>query len=118
MISTCCPGCTSAPSRTACSAVSADTDTAAACSKVRFVGFGASLSARAAAYSAKQPSPMPKTSSPTSSVVTSVPSAMTVPATSRPLTLVLGARMAFPASRTGYGRPANRCQTPRSTPAA
>ena len=59
MISTCCPGCTFAWSRTACSAVSAETGTAAACSKDRLAGLGASLPARARAYGAKEASQVP-----------------------------------------------------------
>ena len=43
-------------SRTACRAVSPEMGTAAACSKVRFAGLRASLSARRGAYSAKEPS--------------------------------------------------------------
>jgi NADPH:quinone reductase-like Zn-dependent oxidoreductase len=46
-------------SRTACSAVSAETGTAAACPKDRFAGLGASLPARARAYAAKEPSQVP-----------------------------------------------------------
>ena len=45
MMRTVCPGPTCAWSRTACSAVSAEIGTAAACSNVRFAGFRASLSA-------------------------------------------------------------------------
>ena len=59
MISTFCPDATCPPSRTACSAVRAEMVVAAACSKVRLVGLGASLSARPTAYSAKDPSAMP-----------------------------------------------------------
>ena len=59
MISTFCPGSTRAWSRTACRAVSAETGTAAACSKERFAGLGASLLARARAYGAKEPSQVP-----------------------------------------------------------
>jgi hypothetical protein len=44
MTSTCCPARTLPPSRTACRAVSAETGAAAACSKVMFFGFGATLS--------------------------------------------------------------------------
>ena len=59
MIRTFCPACTCAWSRTACKAVSAETGTAAACSKDRFAGLGASLLARARAYGAKEPSQVP-----------------------------------------------------------
>ena len=93
MTSTRCPACTCPRSRTACRAVSAETGTAAACAKVRLAGLGASLSGRALAYSAKEPSAMPNTSSPTCSVVTAGPVASTRPATSRPRTRVLGARI-------------------------
>ena len=58
--------------------------TAAACSKVRFVGFGAILSCRAVAYSANDPLQVPKISSPGANRVTPVPTASTVPAKSLP----------------------------------
>ena len=74
----------------ACRAVSADTDTTAACSKVMFAGLRASLSSRAAAYSAKAPRPIPNTSSPAANRVTAEPTATTVPATSRPSTGFFG----------------------------
>src|ERR1022692_3586535 len=73
MTSTRFPACTCPRSRTACRAVNAETGTAAACVKVRLAGLGASLSGRALAYSAKEPSAMPNTSSPTCSVVTAGP---------------------------------------------
>jgi hypothetical protein len=66
--------------------------TAAACSKLRFAGFGASLLSGARAYSAYEPLPMPNTSSPGWNLVTSSPTASTTPATSAPGTGVLGAR--------------------------
>src|SRR5579859_7559522 len=53
MISTFCPACTCARSRTAWSAARAETGTAAAWSKERFAGLGASRPARVRAYSAK-----------------------------------------------------------------
>ena len=59
MIRTFCPACTCAWSRTACRAVSAETGTAAACSKDRLTGLGASLLARVRAYGAKEPSQVP-----------------------------------------------------------
>src|SRR6266851_10176330 len=45
--------------RKAWRAVEAEVGTAAACSKVRFTGLGASMSCRAHAYSAKAPSQVP-----------------------------------------------------------
>ena len=66
--------------------------TAAACSKLRFAGFGASLSSRARAYSAYEPLAIPNTSSPGWNRVTWSPTASTTPATSEPGTGVLGAR--------------------------
>src|SRR6266568_4957724 len=63
LINTVCPGWISPGPRSAWSAVQADVGTAAACSKVRVVGLGASLADRAHAYSAKAPSQMPNTSS-------------------------------------------------------
>ena len=54
---------------TARRAVSEETGTTAACSKVRPAGLWTSLSARAAAYSANEPRLMPKTSSPTAKPV-------------------------------------------------
>ena len=66
--------------------------TAAACSKLRLAGLGASLSARAHAYSAKDPSQMPNTSAPGRNRVTLVPTASTRPATSLPRMPTLGLR--------------------------
>ena len=66
--------------------------TVAACSKLRFAGFGASLSSGARAYSANAPVPMPNTSSPGWKRVTPLPTASTTPATSMPGTGFLGAR--------------------------
>ena len=54
MMSTFCPAWTF-PRRIACKAVSAETGTAAACSKETLAGLGASLAARARAYGAKEP---------------------------------------------------------------
>src|SRR5258708_8909899 len=51
--------------------------TTAACVKLAFTGFGASLSSRATAYSAKVPRPKPNTSSPTENRVTAGPAATT-----------------------------------------
>ena len=53
--------------------MSADTGTAAACSKLTFAGLRASLPSWATAYSAKVPPPMPNTSSPTGKLVTAEP---------------------------------------------
>jgi hypothetical protein len=75
--------------------------TAAACSKERFAGFGASLSVRAAAYSAKVLVDIPKTSSPGAKPVTSAPTASTVPARFRPGLAYFGRRKPKPASRMG-----------------
>ena len=54
MINTRCPGCTR-PAVRACSAVPPEIPTTAACSNEAFAGLWASLSSRAAAYSAKEP---------------------------------------------------------------
>ena len=59
MISTCWPGWTFALPRIAWSAVDAEMGTAAACSKERFAGLGASMLASARAYSANDPSQEP-----------------------------------------------------------
>ena len=59
MISTFCPGCTFALSRTACNAVTAEMGQAVARSKERFAGFRASMFASARAYSANEPSQLP-----------------------------------------------------------
>lgn len=77
----------------------AEMGTTAAWAKVRFTGFGASLSSRATAYSAKEPAAMPYTSSPTTKPVTDAPTSATVPATSRPETGFFGLRSPM-ASRT------------------
>src|SRR5215467_470009 len=55
MIITCCPGCTRPLSRTACSAVTPEMGTAAACSKDKLAGLAASRFSGAAAYSANEP---------------------------------------------------------------
>jgi hypothetical protein len=66
---------------------------AAACSNVRFSGFGASArSADTHTYSPKAPFFSPKTSSPGSSSVTSSATASTVPAKSTPSRLLFGSR--------------------------
>ena len=98
--------------------MSPEIGTAAAWSKERFAGLGASLSVRTRAYSANEPSQMPNTSSPGSKPVTSVPTASTVPARLRPGLEYFGRRSPKPARRIGYGRPAITCQVPRSTLAA
>jgi hypothetical protein len=66
--------------------------TAAACSKLRLAGLGASLSGPADTYSAKEPSPMPNTSAPACTWATFVPTTSTRPATSLPRTPTLGVR--------------------------
>jgi hypothetical protein len=73
-------------------AVKPEMGTAAACSKVRFAGLGASLSDRAQAYSAKEPSQVPNTSSPGRNRLTFSPTASTRPATSLPRMRALGFR--------------------------
>jgi hypothetical protein len=92
--------------------------TAAAASKERFVGLGASLSVRTLTYSANEPSQMPKTSSPGLKPVASLPTASTVPARLRPGLRYFGLPSPKPATRMGYGRPAMMCHVPRSTLAA
>jgi hypothetical protein len=72
--------------------VQAETPTAAACSKLRLAGLGAIVPAFAVAYSAKVPSPMPNTSSPTLNPVTPLPTPATRPANSMPRTRALGVR--------------------------
>ena len=101
MISTFSPAWTRPWSRTACRAVDPETGTAAACSNERFVGFGASLAGRTAAYSAKVLVPIPYTSSPGAKPVTSAPRASTVPARFRPGLANFGRRKPNPASRMG-----------------
>lgn len=59
-------------------------DEAPACSGARPAGAGASFVALAVAYSAKVPTPVPRTSSPGRSVVTPARTASTTPASSRP----------------------------------
>src|SRR6266566_2251045 len=53
-IRTCCPGWIPPALRKAWRTVKAEVGTAAACSKVRFAGLGASMSARASAYSQRR----------------------------------------------------------------
>lgn len=55
--------------------------TAAACSKLKFAGLGRSRSARADAYSAKEPRQAPNTSSPGWTSVTLSSTVATLPAT-------------------------------------
>lgn len=117
MTNTFCPCSTRPTSHRARRAVSADTGTTAACSKVVFTGLRASLSSRATAYSANEPGPIPNTSSPGVNLVTAEPTATTVPATSRPGTGFFGRRIPK-LRRSRYGRPVIRCHVPRSRPAA
>ena len=63
-ISTLCPGSSRPRSRRPCRAVTAEMGAAAACSKVRLAGLGASWSAGAVTYSANEPLHVPYTSSP------------------------------------------------------
>jgi hypothetical protein len=92
MIKTFCPSWRRPTSTSPRSAVIPETGTAAACSKVRFDGLRASLLSRAAANSANEPLLTPNTSSPGWKRVTSLPTATTTPATSRPGTGFFGAR--------------------------
>jgi hypothetical protein len=66
--------------------------TTAACSKLRAAGLAARWSSGALAYSAKEPSHQPNTSSPGRNRVTSGPTAPTIPARSMPSTGTLGWR--------------------------
>ena len=91
-MSTFCPARMRPASRSAWSAVNAAIPVPAACSKVTPAGFGTRCSSLATAYSAKVPTPTPKTSSPTDSRVTFAPIASTVPARSVPRTPSLGRR--------------------------
>src|SRR2546426_2504210 len=117
MISTFCPGRTSPLSRRAWSAVTPEMGAAAACSKVSLGGFGTSLSGRAMASSAKEPSTLPITSSPGRNAVTAEPTASTRPATSQPRTLIFGLRNPT-TRRAKYGFPVMRCHTSGPQPAA
>ena len=119
MIRTFCPGWTWPVSRSACRAVGAEMGTAAACSKVRFAGLGASLSSRARAYSAKAPSPDAEHLVARLEPGHVLADRLDAPGDIRAAdtgSWACGARN--PRARTRYGRPVMRCQTPRSTPAA
>ncbi|BAS07042.1 hypothetical protein AHiyo4_04640 [Arthrobacter sp. Hiyo4] len=118
MISTFWPVVTCPASRTACNAVTPEMGATAASSNVRFVGFVATRSSLAQTNSAKDPSHVPNTSSPSWKRVTPAPTASTTPATSRPRTGILGFFSPKPKRRSRYGRPVIRCHTPWSTPAA
>src|SRR5437667_120891 len=104
-IRTSCPDWMS-PLRSPWRAVPPEIGTAAACSNVRFAGFRASLASGADAYSAKEPSAVPNTSSPGWNRVTFFPIASTTPATSRPRNGTLGLRSPKPMTRSKYGLPA------------
>ncbi len=92
--------CTFALFRTACSAVSADTGSVAACSNDRLAGLGASRSSRATAYSANDPlRQMPNTSSPGWNRVAPGPAAVTTPARASPRTGTFGRRNPNPITR-------------------
>src|SRR2546429_407925 len=94
--------------------------TAAACSKGRLAGFGASAPSDTAAYSAKAPPSRfaePKTASPGRNRVPLEPTASTCPATSVPRTRFFGLRSPY-IGRAMYGRPAMIAQSPGLTPAA
>ncbi len=118
MTRTCCPAASRPLSRRACTAVTAEVGSAAACSELTVAGLATTLSSAARAYSANDPSQAPKTSSPGLNPVTCPPTASTVPATSQPRTCCLGRRRPNPITRTRYGRPLIRCHTLGSTPAA
>ncbi len=87
------------PARRPWRAASPETATTAACSKLSLAGLRASLSSRAAAYSANEPRAMPNTWSPARNLVTSAPAAATAPATSSPGTGFFGPRNPKPSSR-------------------
>jgi hypothetical protein len=97
--------------------VTPEMGTAAACSMVSLAGFGTSLSGRAMASSAKEPSTMPITSSPGWNPVTAEPTASTRPARSQPRTSTFGLRNPT-MRRAKYGSPVIRCQTSGPQPAA
>ena len=80
-------------------AASPETATAAASPKLSLAGLRASLSSRAAAYSANEPRAMPNISSPGLNLVTLEPAATTVPATSSPGTGFFGPRNPKPSNR-------------------
>ena len=72
--------------------MTAETGTAAACSKLRFAGIRASLSGSVEAYSANEALHVPNTASPGSSPVTFAPTASTTPASSEPSPATFGLR--------------------------
>jgi len=92
MTSTRCPACRWPTSIRPCNAVTPEDGMAAACANVSPAGLAASVSARATAYDAQLPLPVPNTSSPTWNRVTAGPTSTTTPARSVPMTAVLGAR--------------------------
>ncbi len=92
MISTLSPGWTRPAARTAWRAVSPETGSVAASSKERPAGLRATRVSGTTASSAKDPSAVPITSSPTATVVTRDPTSATTPDTSRPGTGCLGRR--------------------------
>src|SRR6185437_4091690 len=111
LINTLSPGWTFPWSRTAASAVNAESPTAADCSDVRLVGSGRRSLAAAHAYSANAPLHQPNTSSPGRNSLTLRPTASTRPAISSPGISRLGPRN--PATnRITYGTPLKRCQSP------
>ena len=85
--------------------MTADTGTAAACSKLRFAGIGASLSGCAGAYSANAALLVPYTASPGWRSVTFAPTASTTPASSEPSPAVFGARSAEAGDPDQVGQP-------------
>ena len=90
---------------------------AAASSKEREAGFGASFASAARANSAVAPSVMPKTSSPGRNLVTSAPTLSTMPATSKPGTPYAG-RSRPVAIRIATGDPWTANTSPMWTAAA
>jgi hypothetical protein len=91
--------------------------TAAACSKVRLLGFSTSWPSGTDAYSAKDPLHQPKTSSPGRRRSTFLPTASIRPATSKPGTLCFGLDSPY-RMRAMYGRPFTVSQSPLPTAAA
>src|SRR3954452_10317269 len=100
LISTLCPGRSFPRSRRPCSAVSPETATHAACSKLIASGFATSVDSDVHAYSANAPGVAPKTASPGLKRVTPGPTAATTPATSLPGRAIFDLRIANIKPRT------------------
>jgi hypothetical protein len=86
--------------------VSPETGAAAAWSEDRLAALGVSLSVRAHAYVANEPSQIPNMASPALKPVASAPTASIVPARLCPGLRYFGPRSPNPARWMGYGRPA------------